>query len=625
MPKTQTIADYFSYMQRHSWPELFAGDFPEKWKKIKQAYGVEPADQLLFAVPLQTAQEQGISIFSPYKNENDCIQSGWHILNDEKESSEAALCWVEAESCKQNDEKSEFYSRVLPALTPRAQQLAPLLQKCVQALPAQSQAFAQMCAVTGGIKIVTQALSIQEATEFLHKINWPGDFTALNAFFAVLEPQMNAKVLRLDFMLKPSGVEPELGLNLESRFGWGRRLVERWLDFLQHWNLSTLAKAQGVLRWFDTPMQYSPSVQCNISHFRVCLQEKCWKNSTVYLRLSQQPTRIDYDCFDSPVTMNLELTTRCPLHCPQCYCDLTHGKDLDLNTALYWIEQAYQNLVQNVNLSGGETMVYPHLLTLIEACAQRGMQANIAISGYGITREVLQKIIDAGVGGIFVSLNGSTKEIGSKSLAGYELAIRALELLRDMDFDGVHINWVMHNNNADDFANMLTLCEKYKVPNLSVMVFKPDSSHQLPSAPTAAQIRAVAEIIRQYKGPVHFDIEGCFSQMRALVYQGFLGNMNQGVGRGCMAGKAALSINVDGKITPCRHLEIPEETRTIREYWLHSKTLAELRSAAHNPEEPCRSCELQKYCLPCMAFNVKLHGKISYGTVECPLANSSIK
>ena len=58
----------------------------------------------------------------------------------------------------------------------------------------------------------------------------------------------------------------------------------------------------------------------------------------------------------------------------------------------------------------------------------------------------------------------------------------------------------------------------------------------------------MAEIIRAYKSPVRFDIEGCFSQMRALVYQGFMGNPNQRLGRGRMAGTAAISINVNGKI-----------------------------------------------------------------------------
>lgn len=605
-------------MYRHSWPQLFSAECRVDIEKAAQLYGTEPAEHVLFAVPLQEAHSECVSIFYPYKTENTCIKNGWHRLTQDVDG---ASRWVDAEAIRQNTENADFYSRVLPALTPLADELTPWLQKCLQTLPAESPAFAQMSAVDGGVQIVTMPLTLVQAADYLKSIGWAGNSSALNVFFAALAPQMNAKALRLEYTLTPAGVAAPLGITVESRFGWGRRMLCRWLDFLQQNNLCTPAKAQGVLQWFDTPMQYCPTVQCNVSHFRFCLREDGCRESTAYLRLSQQPTRIDYDHYDSPVTMNLELTSRCPLHCPQCYCDLTHGKDLDLDTALYWIDQAHQNHVQNVNLSGGETMVYPHLLTLIEACAKRGMQANIAISGYGITREVLEEIIQAGVGGIFVSLNGSTKEIGSKSRDGYDLALHALELLRDMDFDGVHINWVMHSNNADDFANMLPLCEQYNVPNLSVMVFKPDSSHQLPSAPTGAQMRAVAEIIRQYKGPVHLDIEGCFSQMRALVYQGFLGNINQGVGRGCLAGTAGISINVDGKITPCRHLEIPEETRTIREYWENSPTLAALRTAAHTPQEPCQSCKLQKYCLPCMAFNVKMHGKISYGTKECPLAD----
>ena len=35
-----------------------------------------------------------------------------------------------------------------------------------------------------------------------------------------------------------------------------------------------------------------------------------------------------------PLQMNLELTTKCPLHCPQCYVSLNTGKELPLETAL---------------------------------------------------------------------------------------------------------------------------------------------------------------------------------------------------------------------------------------------------------------------------------------------------
>ena len=604
MPCTQTLNDYFSYFFRHSWPQLFAPNALAAAREVKTLYGEKTADQLVLCVPLGTAAGECGFLFA---------QNGETLLH----KGGTALPRWDASACKSSDELAALCREKLLA---DAAWAAPLLNICREALGGKTPALWQIGKGENGVLAVTPAILPEDVPAYLQAIGWAGEFSRLQAFLQVLSPQMKVKSLHLELTLAPQGVQPALCMSVESRFGWGRRLLERWLDFLQQQNLCLPEKAQGILHWFDTPLQYRPMVQCNVSHFNIFLPEHGNLQAEGVLRLSQTPTRMDYDCFDAPVTMNLELTTRCPLHCPQCYCDLTHGQDLDVNEALHWIEEAYQNRVYNINLSGGETMVYPHLLTLIRACAERGMQANIAISGYGITREVLQQLIDAGVGGIFVSLNGSTKEIGSKSRDGYELALHALELLRDMDFDGVHINWVMHNNNAEDFANMLTLCEAYKVPSLSVMVFKPDSSHQLPSAPTAAQIHAVAEIIRAYKGPVHFDIEGCFSQMRALVYQGFLGNINQGLGRGCMAGTAAISINVNGKITPCRHLEIPEETRTIQEYWHHSPTVQALRAAAHDPQEPCRSCSLQKNCLPCMAFNHKLHGKIAFGTKECPLA-----
>ncbi len=317
--------------------------------------------------------------------------------------------------------------------------------------------------------------------------------------------------------------------------------------------------------------------------------------------------------------MNLELTTKCPLHCPQCYCDLEGGKDMDLQAALHFIEDAAKCGVRSVNLSGGETMVYPHLLELIRACQDKGMESNIAISGFGVDKNKLLRIIDSGVSGIFVSLNGSTREINSKSRDGYELAIHALELLRELKFERTTINWVMHSNNADDFPNMVTLAEQYGVKGITVMAFKPDSSHQLPSIPSREQIHMVADQIKKYKGILCIEIESCFSQMRALHGKRFFVNFNQGISKGCGAGRDGISVSVDGKLTPCRHLEIQENFTSIREYWEKSEILKKLREADECKREPCNACDYQRYCLPCMAVNHKMNGELYVGDVTCPI------
>ena len=336
-----------------------------------------------------------------------------------------------------------------------------------------------------------------------------------------------------------------------------------------------------------------------------------------YLRQGSVSYYGGFKAYDTPILMNLELTTRCPLRCPQCYCDLSGGKDMERDIALYWIKEAAKNKVRAVNLSGGETMLYPHLPELIRTCHELGMKANIALSGYGVSREALEELIDCGVYQICISLNGSTKQINSYSRDGYALAVNALKLLAEIGYDRTCINWVMHSNNAEDMQEMFRLAEKYHVADFAVMVFKPDASYQRPSIPSGEQILRAAKQIKGYSGPLHIHVEECFSQLRAVMGQRFFFNMNRGISRGCGAGRDGISISVDGMITPCRHLELKEEFKTIREYWEHSAVLKQLRQAEDEPKEPCRGCGYRKYCIPCMAVNWKMNGKLYMGDEDC--------
>ena len=166
---------------------------------------------------------------------------------------------------------------------------------------------------------------------------------------------------------------------------------------------------------------------------------------------------------------------------------------------------------------------------------------------------------------------------------------------------------------------MIALAERYGVQELVILAFKPDAAHQLAGYPTADQMRAAAKVIKGYKGPVSVGAESCFSQLRSLVGKSFFINRNMGVFRGCGAGRDGLSVDVHGRLTPCRHLDVPEDYRSITEYWQNSPFLGELRTVEERREEPCRGCELASACLPCMAVGMKLHGRIMGGMEECPL------
>lgn len=328
------------------------------------------------------------------------------------------------------------------------------------------------------------------------------------------------------------------------------------------------------------------------------------------------------NAFSYPLKLNFELTTKCPLNCPQCYCSLENGKELDFDRAVEVLEDGAENGLWEVNFSGGETILYSQIYAIIKKCTELGMSSNVALSGYGINKESLSRLIDAGASCIFVSLNGSTEEINSHTRNGYRLAINTLELLSSAKFPKTVVNFVAHNSNCEDFPNMIDLCEQYNVNQLVVIAAKPTSKYEMNTIPNAEQTVKLAENIKktQSQSKVNIGVENCYSSLRAYMGKSFFaGNTNTGITRGCFAGRTMISLNVDGDFTPCRHLLFAEKFKTIEEYWYKSEVLNKLRNIEETSDEPCSNCKLSQYCLSCLAVNYKTEGKLIKRNKYCAI------
>ncbi len=60
---------------------------------------------------------------------------------------------------------------------------------------------------------------------------------------------------------------------------------------------------------------------------------------------------------------------------------------------------------------------------------------------------------------------------------------------------------------------------------------------------------------------------------------------------GCFSRRLAFSVNVDGKLSPCRHLNVFEDYTLLTDYWYDSETLKSLRTLESRKKEPCRKPE----------------------------------
>ena len=278
-----------------------------------------------------------------------------------------------------------------------------------------------------------------------------------------------------------------------------------------------------------------------------------------------------------PVGINLELTNRCPFHCPQCYAAQDGSvRELPLSKAVERVRKAASLGIRFVNLSGGEPLLYPDLEELIRVCRDLKMETAVSLSGACADRSRLAGLIEAGAAKICVSLNGSTEKINALSREGYAEATETLARLQELSGCTRVVNWVMHAGNAADLPEMIKLCERFGVQAFCILQNRPAAPGDLIDPPDLRQIRRAAVFLRLYRGPVAVVTDGCFLELRSRLVRAESFNA-EGDCTGCTAGLTHIAVDTEGRLMPCRHLPFPEDIPAIREYLSRSLILQELR------------------------------------------------
>ena len=125
-------------------------------------------------------------------------------------------------------------------------------------------------------------------------------------------------------------------------------------------------------------------------------------------------------------TVVFQVTTRCPYQCPQCYME-RGNLQLPLEFAKEVIDIAHSNRAQAIQITGGEPILYDHLLALISYANNYGMYSFMATSGYGSSWEQYKKLKRCGLSVLCVSINNIVEIENSKSRMMYEESISAIK------------------------------------------------------------------------------------------------------------------------------------------------------------------------------------------------------
>jgi MoaA/NifB/PqqE/SkfB family radical SAM enzyme len=103
-----------------------------------------------------------------------------------------------------------------------------------------------------------------------------------------------------------------------------------------------------------------------------------------------------------------EITLKCNLACQHCGSRAGEARSQELSTleALNLVQQLAEVGIQEVTLIGGEAFMRPDWLEIAQAITEAGMICGMTTGGFGISRETAQKMKDAGIQVVSVSVDG---------------------------------------------------------------------------------------------------------------------------------------------------------------------------------------------------------------------------
>lgn len=191
--------------------------------------------------------------------------------------------------------------------------------------------------------------------------------------------------------------------------------------------------------------------------------------------VNQQPTATkEY----KPRLIFWEVTKGCNLRCIHCRAtatELMSPNDLPTGKALNIISQIADYGSPILVLSGGEPLYRNDIFQLAEYANSRGLRTALATNGTLVTAEVAQRIKEAGIKRVSISLDGSDADTHDsfRGIPGaFDAAIYGMKNLQKQNVS-VQINTTIAKHNAHQLPEVLTLARRLGADALHTFLLVP--------------------------------------------------------------------------------------------------------------------------------------------------------
>jgi len=305
---------------------------------------------------------------------------------------------------------------------------------------------------------------------------------------------------------------------------------------------------------------------------------------------------VSLDGQGKPLWLCLELTYRCPLHCPWCNNPLdfeSYRRELSTEEWKDVLRQGRKLGSLQLGFTGGEPALRKDLEDLVAEASGLGYYTNLITSGMYLDKARLAGLKRRGLNQIQLSIQAPNCEttdslVGAKAFAQ---KVRIAGAIKDLGFPMV-LNVPVCRQNIDDTEAMLAMAESLGVDYLefaNIQYYNWAMLNRASLLPTRAQIEAAERAVNAARARLGD---------RMTIYF-VIPDYYDGRPKACMNGWGSIHLTIapDGTALPCQEARvIPDmvypnvRERDLAWIWHESPAFNRFRGDSWM-SEPCRSCD----------------------------------
>ena len=273
-------------------------------------------------------------------------------------------------------------------------------------------------------------------------------------------------------------------------------------------------------------------------------------------------------------------------------------------------------------LSGGEPLWRRDVFDLARQAGAKNLRVALATNGTLIDETMAQRIRDAGIERVAISLDGAdpvTHDTFRGHKGAFDSAVRGIGLLKQLGMS-TQINTTVSRHNEHQLPEILKLAQKLGVDAFHMFLLVPVGCGLTIQSEQSIQGADAERILNWfYDRTLDSNLElkaTCAPHYYRIMRQRRAEARRAGqsvpelpadgmhaVTKGCLAGSAVCFISHQGEVFPCGYLPVSagnlREDR-FRDVWENAGVFEQLRDA-ENLKGKCGICEFKNICMGCRA------------------------